>query len=55
MDSKTRKMKPADFKLIEDERFNLNWPMSYNFVLGYVDLDYPKKKKKFNTLETKQI
>ncbi len=39
-----RKMKSKNFQLFENGKLNTGWPIGYNLLLGYVNIDYPSKK-----------
>jgi len=45
MNVNCRKMKKTDFQLFSNGKFNAGWPIGYNFLLGMVDRDYPKKEE----------
>ncbi len=46
MKSNTRKMKPEDFKLFANGKFNTDFPLEYNLILGYSTRDYPKQDRR---------
>lgn len=39
-------MKPKDFKLFDNGKFNTDFPIEYNLLLGYSTRDYPQQDKK---------
>ncbi len=39
-----RKMKSKNFQLFINGKLNTGWPIGYNILLGYVNIDYPSKK-----------
>ena len=40
MDSKRRAMKNEDYQMFKNGKFNVEYPLGFNFLLGSIDRDF---------------